>query len=313
MRVRDYWAHAAEQLEGRRIADAQIEAESLLRCAMGVGRAGFFTLLYDQLDPPRKELSDRLLRRRLAGEPLAYIVGHREFYGLEFVVNPSVLIPRQETELLVDTVLSRYENRPHQEPAIADVGTGSGAIAIAIASRLARGTVYATDSSHAALLVADVNRRRQGVTDRVHLIQSDLLAALRTPVDVIVSNPPYLTEEELNHVQPEIRREPRRALDGGTHGLDVTGRLIREARSHLRPGGLLLVEIAPPQVKAVAEIARKVGRDVEVTFSSDLSGQPRVACIIFPAGASGKTRPPRTPEDRQSANAADETRMPVPG
>ena len=313
MRVRDYWAHTAEQLEGRRIADARIEAEVLLRSAMGVERASFFTLLNNQLDPPQKKLADQLRRRRHAGEPLAYIVGHREFYGLDFCVNPSVLIPRQETELLVDTVLNRYENRHHQEPAIADIGTGSGAIAIAIASRLTRGTVYATDSSREALLVADINRRRQGVTDRVHLIQCDLLAALRVPVDVIVSNPPYLTEEELSRVQPEIHREPRRALDGGTNGLDVTGRLIREAPAHLRPGGLLLVEIAPAQVKAVAEIAREVAQEVKVTFSSDLSRQPRVARIMFPSGASGKTRPPQTPEDRQSADKADETRMLVPG
>ena len=182
----------------------------------------------------------------------------------------------------MDAILEQYKARPDQEPVIVDVGTGSGAIAIAIARHLPTATIYATDRSHEALLVADVNRRGHAVSDRVHLIQGDLLESLREPVDVIVSNPPYLTTEELARAQPEIRSEPPQALDGGKDGLDITRRLLRQARSHLRPEGLMVVEIAPQQVGPAMQMGREAFPTAAVSFSLDLSRQPRLVSIILP-------------------------------
>ncbi len=313
MRVGEWWARTTERLRKHVIADAGIEAEVLLRHAMDMGRADFFAALDVQLDPPRKELADRLLQRRVAGEPLAYILGNREFYGLDFCVNPSVLVPRQETELLVDAVLEHYKERPDQEPVIADVGTGSGAIAIAIARHLPRAAIYATDSSHEALMVADVNRRRHSVTDRVQLVQCDLLEALREPIDVIVSNPPYLTTEELTRGQPEIRREPPHALDGGKDGLDITRQLLRQARGHLRPEGLIVVEIAPQQLGPVMQMGTEAFPAAAVSFSLDLLDEPRIVSIMFPESTSRLTRRRQANDDHASPDAAGEVHALMPG
>jgi release factor glutamine methyltransferase len=237
--------------------------------------------------PDRQMRADSLVRRRAAGEPLAYILENREFYGLDFLVNPSVLVPRQETELLVDKVLEFAAARPfdlaRDEPGgavvIADIGTGSGAIAVAIAKSLPRATVYATDSSREALAVADANRRRHGVVDRVILSHGDLLQALPAPVDVLVSNPPYISTAELAGLAPEVRREPIRALDGGPDGLDVVRRLFRQASDCVRPGGLMAVEIAPQQLESVTRIARSCFPTGQVSHDLDLSGLPRVVWV----------------------------------
>jgi release factor glutamine methyltransferase len=196
---------------------------------------------------------------------------------------------------------------------IADVGTGSGAIAIAIARHLPTATIYATDRSHEALLVAGVNRRRHGVTDRVHLVQGDLLGPLREPVDVIVSNPPYLTTEELARAQPEIRREPRQALDGGEEGLDITRRLLRQARGHLRPEGLIVVEIAPQQLAHVTRMGAEAFPAAAVSFSLDLSRQPRLVSIMLPQGTSRPTRRLRSNDGHETSGIAGDISVPVPG
>ena len=290
MKVRESWMEAEQQLAHHSIPDAGLEAEVLLRHAMHMERADFFAALGDQLTRPQERAATSLLKRRAAGEPLAYILGHREFYGLDFCVDPSVLVPRQETELLVDKVLEfsrdsslRYaKGRPGQVFEIADVGTGSGAIAIAIAHHLPRATVYATDSSEAALQIADINRRRHAVSERVHIRQGDLLEALRGPVDVIVSNPPYLTTLDIANLQTEVRQEPLAALDGGADGLDVLRRLLRQAPSYIRPGGQLLMEIAPQQLVAVLQIGRQAFPTAQASFTRDLMGAPRVVSIRVP-------------------------------
>jgi release factor glutamine methyltransferase len=276
------------------IEDAVIEAEVILRRAMGVDRTKFFASLDDELSPDALRRVDGLLRRRRAREPLAYILGSREFYGLDIATNPSVLVPRPETELLVDRALDFAGGR--RDPVIADVGTGSGAIAVAIAARLPRATVYATDVSAAALRVADVNRRRHHVADRVHLCRGDLLEALPEPVDAIVSNPPYLTTSEMASVAAEVRREPATALHGGTEGLDVIARLLPQVPSRLRAGGLLLIEIAPDQLQAVVRMGKREFPSARVSFHRDLAGRPRVVGVESPAlglpdGAAPSTLP----------------------
>ncbi len=280
MTVRESWMRTRDRLVAASVVDAALEAEVLLRHAMGVGRAEFFAALGDPVPGVQQEGADRLVERRVAGEPLAYIVGGREFYGLDFLVNSDVLVPRQETELLVDQVLEFYARGPAATaPVVADVGTGSGAIAVAIAVNMPDATVYATDSSREALEVADANSRRHRVSNRVRLVHGDLLDALPGPVDAIVSNPPYLTATELDGLEPELRREPASALDGGADGLDVLGRLIRRAPEYIRRGGLMAVEIAPGQLGDVVRMARAGFPGANVVHVEDLLGLPRVVAV----------------------------------
>jgi release factor glutamine methyltransferase len=280
VKISECWADAAEELSGRHIPDARIEAETLLRHALGMTRSEFFAGLGECLTPSQESRMRRLVLRRLEGEPLAYMLGVREFYGLDFAVNRYVLIPRQETELLVDRVLEWCSTRRREERVeIADVGTGCGAIGVAIASNVLRASVSATDVSCMALRVADVNRRRHGVSDRVRLSRGDLLEALDGPVDLIVSNPPYIRSDELAGLATEVRREPAMALDGGEDGLEVTRRLLRQAPSYLKPGGRIFVEIAPEQLGPVSVLARETMPEAQIRFSRDLLGLSRAVAI----------------------------------
>ena len=261
-------ARAAERLAACGIADARLEAEVLTRHALGMDRAAYFASLREPIDAARQGCIEQLVHRRMQGEPLAYITGHREFYGLDFVVNPAVLIPRQETELLVDKTLEwadawaseRALSREDAAPLIADVGTGSGAIAVALACNLPKARVLAIDISAAALAVADRNRRRHGVADRVALMQGDLLTAVKPGLDAIVSNPPYIASGLMAGLPADVRREPALALDGGPDGLRLTRRLMAQAARRLNGGGLLVVEGAFGEVRAwVVEDGRCVG------------------------------------------------------
>ena len=272
-------ARLVRQLSDRGVPDSHIEAEALLRRVLGMERAEFLAASEESLSPRQEQQARQMIRRRLEGEPLAYILGHREFYGLDFVVNRHVLIPRQETELLVDKVLEYSRSRPDEDLRIVDVGTGSGAIAIAIATHAPRATLYATDVSREALLVADTNRRRHGLSERVHLCEGDLLEAIVGPVDVIVSNPPYIRTGDIVHLAPELRREPYRALDGGADGLEIMGRLLRQAPEHSRPGGRVLVEIAPEQLGEVSQMALEAIPGASVSFDRDLLGLLRVVIV----------------------------------
>ena len=283
--LREAWAGARDRLADAGIADASLEAEVLLRTTLGLDRTGFLASLGEPVPTDRLRAAEELLARRLDDEPLAYIVGTREFYGLELAVDPSVLIPRQETEHLVDAVVD-YSRRLGDPPLdVADIGTGSGAIAVAVAHRLPAATVYATDISAGALEVADANLSRHGVAARVCLREGDLLDALPGPVDVIVSNPPYIPTGDLPSLPPDVRREPVEALDGGPDGLSATRRLIRAAPAYLRPGGRLLVEIAPEQLSPVIAEASDTFPGADVSFERDLSGNPRLLVVDTPGPA----------------------------
>ena len=276
MRIAEHLAEVADRLAREGIPDSALEAEVLLRHVLDVDRAHLFASMDSALSAAHQKRLGLLVTRRSEGEPLAYIVGHREFYGLDFIVNEHVLVPRQETELLVDIVLDVCTNGRVE---IADVGTGCGAIAVAIAYNIPDATVYAVDVSREALRVADTNRRRHDVADRVHLIQGDLLGALDRPLDLVVSNPPYIDTAQLPGLASEVLREPRGALDGGPDGVAVTRRLLRQAAWRVKPAGRVLVEISPEQLDAVASSAREAMPDASVSHSKDLLGLSRVVSV----------------------------------
>jgi release factor glutamine methyltransferase len=227
----------------------------------------------------------RLVARRVAGEPLQYITGHQEFYGLDFIVTPDVLIPRPETEFLVERVV-KLAGDPSKEstPLIVDVGTGSGCIAIALSVHLARARLIAIDSSSAALEVARANADRHGVSDRIRFVEGEILEplarlGLESAVDVLASNPPYVEETSLDLVQREVRDwEPRNALFGGADGLDFYRRLLPQAPRFLKPGGFLVLEIGISQLGSISSML--VGSGLEIVDTTrDLQGIARTLCI----------------------------------
>lgn len=260
----------------------RLEAEMLLATLLDWNRAQ----LLAHLDAPLPETIATTFRawvlRRAAGEPLPYITGRIEFCALEFAVTPAVLIPRPETEMLVELALEHASETPGATRTIADVGTGSGCIAITLASRLPQARCYAIDLSSAALEVARQNAARHGVLERLHFLEGDLLTPLPEPVDIIVSNPPYIAESEWDSLPLSVRQEPALALLAGSDGLDVVRRLLAQAPAKLKPGGSILVEIGERQGAAVLALARQAFARAECTIRTDLAGRDRVLQIRFP-------------------------------
>ncbi|MBQ9279475.1 MAG: peptide chain release factor N(5)-glutamine methyltransferase [Clostridia bacterium] len=207
------------------------------------------------------------LRRRAAGEPFAYIAGRKEFMKLPFMVNKNVLIPREDTEILVLEAIKQGKTR------ILDLCTGSGCIAISLAKYLSNAEVDASDISSRALVVAKKNAVLNGV--KVNFIQSDLFENIEKKYEMIVSNPPYIRKEELKYLQAEVKREPKRALDGGKSGLDFYEKIIAEANYYLKPHGTLLLEIGFDQAKEVTEILKECHYR-KIKKVKDLSGNDRV-------------------------------------
>lgn len=256
----------------RKVTDTpRLEAEVLLCHLTGLGRVTL--LAHPERTIPSEQVSDywTLVRRRAAGYPLPYLIGRAEFYGLEFVVTPEVLIPRPETELLVELALER---RPQT---VVDVGTGSGCIAVALAVHLAQVRVWATDLAIAALRVAAANVRRHGVSGRVQLVQADLVSPLVGPVDLVVSNPPYVAQEEWMSLPLSVRRyEPALALEGGAQGLAVIRRILDTAPRLLQMGGILLLEIGAAQGRAAAALVQALLPEAQVAIHRDWAGRERV-------------------------------------
>jgi release factor glutamine methyltransferase len=247
------------------------DAELLLAYLLECDRVALVTHPERLLSPVEADQFESLLKRRLASEPIQYITGMQEFFGLQFEVSPAVLIPRPETEHLVESVLERFDREANLR--IVDVGTGSGAIAVALAKTLPRCQVTAVDLSPAALEVARRNAKSHGVAERVTLLPSDLLAAVdRADFDVVVSNPPYVAEGEV--LEPQVANyEPHSSLYAGPTGLEVYERLIPQAAKVLKPEGWLMLEIGFGQSHALEGLLRHW---TEVTFLNDLQGIPRV-------------------------------------
>lgn len=262
-------------------SETRLETRLLLSHASGLSREALYLRPDDLLSPPATQRFQSLLTRREKREPLAYILGEREFYGLTFRVTPAVLIPRPETEFLVEAVLVGIEHRGLKEneiPRLADIGTGSGIIAIALAIQVPRAAVFATDISPEALLVAQENARRLGADERLVFAEGGLLNPIRNhaPFDVIVSNPPYIAPAEIETLEMEVRDfEPRIAL--GTHPdpLHFYRRLAAEAPPLLTPGGMLAVEVGQGQAAAVISLWRDAGLET-VSTVRDYAGIERV-------------------------------------
>ena len=279
-------ATASQRLSASQVPDATLEAEVLLRHVIDVSRAQLYASLDRPLGDAEVDEMERLTGLRIEGEPLAYLLGRREFYGIDLAVSRQVLVPRQETELLVEQVLEwharRAGNGTAREPApvkIVDIGTGCGAIAMAIASSLPHAAIYATDVSGDALKVADSNRRRLGVEGRVQLVCTDLLQGIRGTLDVVVSNPPYIPTGQLSSLAREVQAEPRVALDGGPDGLTVIRRMLAQATERVNRGGLVLTEIAPEQLEPVMAEAATLFPDARIRCARDLLEMPRTVAI----------------------------------
>ena len=278
-KIRQVASEVEATLERNGISDSRLEAEVLLRHALKYDRAQFYASLNEHISAGQIQHIQDLVDRRIDREPLAYITEQREFYGLDFFVSPNVLIPRQETELLVDAALAFAREHSNDGIAIADIGTGSGAIAIAIGVNLPDSSVFATDCSADALEVANCNRQRHGVADRVSLHRGDLLAPIVQRIDLIVSNPPYIANHLLPGLPPEVLREPQLALDGGNHGLEVIRRLLEQAPPKLNEGGRLILEISPEQLEQVCAMAQEQFPGSDIKYISDLLGLARCVTI----------------------------------
>jgi release factor glutamine methyltransferase len=269
-----------ETLEASEIADARLEAEVMVMNVMQMPRQGLVAQQEMEVSRQQQEVLNEMLDRRRKREPLAYILGHKEFYGVDLLVNSDVLIPRPESETLVEHAL--FMSLMGMEVAqlvIADVGTGTGAIAINLVMHLPAARIYATDISEKALMVANFNIRRHNVADRVTLCHGDLLEPLPESVDLIVANLPYIPSQRVPELQPEIQWEPVGALDGGSQGMDLITRLISQAPGKLNTQGVILLEMDPEQIPAAEELARQYLPEAETSVERDLAGLDRVFVI----------------------------------
>ena len=259
----------------------RLDAEILLAHARGCQRIQLYTHFDDPLTEPQRAAMRDLVKRRSAAEPVAYLVGHREFFGLDFAVTSDVLIPRPDTETLVIEAIEWLKQR--SQPRVLDIGTGSGCIAISLAVNCRQAQVTAIDLSAAALAIAQQNAEKHGVTDRIRFLHGDLFAPLadNEQFDLIASNPPYITSAEMETLQPDVRlHEPHSALDGGPDGLDVIRRLIAAAPPHLAAGGSLLIEIDGAQADAVTQLLAANSHYEEIAVLKDLAKQPRVVRAV---------------------------------
>lgn len=273
----------ADFLRDRGSETSRLDAEILLAHARGGPRIALYTA-FDEIPPePIRQAFRELVKRRAAGEPVAYLVGEREFYSLPFHVTRDVLIPRPETEHLVVALLDLAKARAaatgDDAPRIVDVGAGSGIIAICAAKYLPEAQVTAIDLSSEALAVGERNAQRHGVAERIRFLQGDLLAPLPTgeTFEFIVSNPPYISEAEMTALAPDVREfEPRLALCAGPTGAEVIERLAPQAAERLAPGGSLLLEISPMLEPRVRSLLANDSRFELARTIKDLAGQARV-------------------------------------
>lgn len=281
MTIREWINYAEKKLRNAGIISPRFEAELLIMYQLGFTRDQIF-LNYDQpISDEEISLLEQCLRRREQREPIAYIFQETEFYGISLYVNRSVLIPRPETELLVERAIEELKKFSLSTPVIIDVGTGSGAIAIALGLHFSLPcTIIATDISLDALFVAKRNIAKYNLDSIIYCVCSDVLGGLEVQADAIVSNPPYVAESDWANLMPEIRYyEPHNALIAGDDGLLVIRRLIQESAPRLKPGGFLLIEIAPPQREMITELVKRVPEFCSVEFFEDFSGHTRFVML----------------------------------
>lgn len=255
------------------IENLNLESEVLLRHVLRIDRAALYLDTSRELDPPKQAEFIKLIERRLRGEPLAYIIGNREFYNLDFYVDSRVLIPRPETELMVEKAIQFSKN--HSVNTVADIGTGSGAIAVSLAVHLPGVNILATDISTSALEVARINCFKHGVEKQVTLLEGDLLESIPGPVELLITNLPYVRRTDLSSI-PSAKFEPPLALDGGESGLNQIVRLCKQIRGKINTGGCVLTEIGMGQGQTVAGFLRELFPRSTIDILPDLAGIDRV-------------------------------------
>ncbi len=287
MELKNALQAAVRYLEDQAVGSPRMNAEVLMMFTLGCDRAYLYAHPERPLIEREVESYDAVLAERARGLPTQYITGHQEFWGLDLIVSPAVLIPRPETEHLVETVLELVDPRwrkgaastPEGQLRIIDVGTGSGAIALALAHELPAAEVWAGDISAAALEVARANAARLQLGERLRFVESDLLVAVDAQLqfDFVVSNPPYVSESEEDKVQREVKKfEPRVAVFAGPDGLDIIQRLVPQALAALKPTGWLLMEIGYTQEMRVRGLLEQQHAWSELRTVADLQGIPRV-------------------------------------
>jgi release factor glutamine methyltransferase len=272
---------ASEQLHAAQVPNDVLDAQTLLAEALGKDRTYLIVNFNQHLDDDLLARYQLLIERRAAGEPLQYITGHQEFFGLEFEVTPDVLIPRPETEIIIEETIRLVQQNNIAGPLIVDVGTGSGCIAVTLAREIEDAQVLACDISPTALRVARRNAARHNLEDRVQFIESDLLAAFEEErfADFIISNPPYVAANELSMLQREVRDwEPHIALTDNGDGLSFYCRLLQDAPARLNPGGYLICEMGYTQSEAVSAMIDSATWE-EPRFLDDLQGIPRTLVL----------------------------------
>jgi release factor glutamine methyltransferase len=269
-------AWARKTLEDSHIENSSLEGEILVRFVLGIDRASLFSNLDQELTKEQSELLTNLLNRRQSGEPSAYITGHREFYGLDFKVDKRVLIPRPETELLVEKTIDYCLENNYST--IADIGTGSGCVAISLGKNLPEVTIYAVDYSLPALEMAEKNITAHGLEKRIIRLWGNLLEPLHEPVDIITANLPYVKRQEVNS-----QHEPEISLDGGIDGLDKIKELIVQVPGKLKKNGMLILEAGQGQAEEVKTILHKAFPKSMVESSKDLADIERVVSLRLTA------------------------------
>jgi release factor glutamine methyltransferase len=280
--ARDALFAAVLRLREAGIPNARLDAEVLLMHVLGAGRERLYAYPERRLDSNEYERYQAVLERRLTRLPVAYITGKKEFMSLEFTVDEHVLIPRPETEVLVEEVISRIRSSPQDSPTIiADIGTGSGAIAVSIGWFLKEAEIIATDISKDALAVARENSKKHQVDHRIKFFEGDLLSplageGLEHKLTAIVSNPPYLSRRAMAVVSPEVALEPESALLGGEEGLDFSFAILEQSRPYLAQGGFVALEVGYGQARVVADFAKKESGYGKVEVVTDLAGIERV-------------------------------------
>lgn len=282
MILREALQSATQTLRTAGIADASVEAELLLGHVLGMSRTQLYTEPEKSLTSVEVEHLCHLVRRRLDHEPAAYILGHCEFYGIDFYIDYHTFIPRPETELLVEKAMELAHRISHrgEQITIADIGTGCGAIAVSLALALPQAKIYATDVSASALQVAEMNCQRHGVNSQVELLQGNLLELLPQPVDMIVANLPYIKDCEFKDLSPEIRDyEPTMALAGGEDGLDKIRQMLEQMPGKLSYRACFLLEIGQGQGEMVISLIKSYFPQASIELISDLGGIERVVKV----------------------------------
>ena len=265
------------------IDNPRLDAEVLLSHILGKDRLYLYTNFDQPLTPEELAAYRQAVKRRVMYAPVAYINGYKEFMGLDFMVNPAVLIPRPDTEILVEAALERLDGV--EAPAIADLGTGSGAIIVSLLVKLVTAVGMAVDISPEALAVAGENADRQGVGERLTFLKGDMLQPLAgEKFDAIVSNPPYIPDNDICGLSPEVRQEPRLALAGGSDGLDFYRRIVAQGANYLKPAGFIAVEVGINQAGPVVALADTDSRLKLEAIINDYAGIERVVIFRFTNG-----------------------------